>query len=113
MLTGKMTGNLQRRSNNKELKKELELPFFNMDELACATNEFSVSNKLGEGGFGPVYKVMIIYIRPCKIWLLNFQGTDSRHQWSYVVLKLFHYRTYSLFLKHKGMSDWKDFSTDT
>ncbi|KAG5235831.1 S locus glycop domain-containing protein/B lectin [Salix suchowensis] len=48
--------NLQGRSNNKELKKELELPFFNMDELACATNEFSESNKLGEGGFGPVYK---------------------------------------------------------
>ncbi|XP_073267892.1 G-type lectin S-receptor-like serine/threonine-protein kinase At4g27290 isoform X2 [Populus alba] len=48
--------NLQRRSNNKDLKEELELPFFNMDELACATNNFSVSNKLGEGGFGPVYK---------------------------------------------------------
>eukprot|EP00258_Populus_trichocarpa_P020788 XP_024436807.1 G-type lectin S-receptor-like serine/threonine-protein kinase At4g27290 isoform X2 [Populus trichocarpa] len=49
-------GNFQRRSNNKDLKEELELPFFNMDELACATNNFSVSNKLGEGGFGPVYK---------------------------------------------------------
>ncbi|XP_034895763.2 G-type lectin S-receptor-like serine/threonine-protein kinase At4g27290 [Populus alba] len=48
--------NLQRRSNNKDLKEELELPFFNMDELACATNNFSVSNKLGEGDFGPVYK---------------------------------------------------------
>ncbi|KAI9386379.1 hypothetical protein POPTR_010G017100v4 [Populus trichocarpa] len=24
--------------------------------VACATNNFSVSNKLGEGGFGPVYK---------------------------------------------------------
>ncbi|KAL3577589.1 hypothetical protein D5086_019093, partial [Populus alba] len=52
----KMTGNLQRRSNNKDLKEELELPFFNIDELACATNNFSVSNKLGQGGFGPVYK---------------------------------------------------------
>ncbi|XP_034898841.1 G-type lectin S-receptor-like serine/threonine-protein kinase At4g27290 isoform X4 [Populus alba] len=49
-------GNLQRRSNNKDLKEELELPFFNIDELACATNNFSVSNKLGQGGFGPVYK---------------------------------------------------------
>ncbi|XP_061975781.1 G-type lectin S-receptor-like serine/threonine-protein kinase SD1-1 [Populus nigra] len=27
-----------------------------MDELASATNNFSDSNKLGEGGFGPVYK---------------------------------------------------------
>jgi hypothetical protein len=67
MLTGKMTGNLQRRSNNKDLKEELELPFFNMDELACATNNFSVSNKLGEGGFGPVYKVIIIHKQSCNI----------------------------------------------
>ncbi|KAL9353489.1 hypothetical protein Peur_056169 [Populus x canadensis] len=52
MLTGKM----QRRSNNSDMKEELELPFFNMDELASATNNFSDSNKLGEGGFGPVYK---------------------------------------------------------
>ncbi|KAG6758858.1 hypothetical protein POTOM_035320 [Populus tomentosa] len=50
---------LQRTSNNKDLKEELELPFFNMDELACATNNFSVSNKLGQGGFGPVYKPSI------------------------------------------------------
>ena len=52
MLTGKMTGNLQRRSNNKDLKEELEIPFFNVDALACATNNFSVSNKLGQGGYG-------------------------------------------------------------
>jgi len=62
-----MTGNLQRRSNNKDLKEELELPFFNMDELACATNNFSVSNKLGQGGFGPVYKVIIIHKQSCNI----------------------------------------------
>ncbi|KAG6755573.1 hypothetical protein POTOM_041406 [Populus tomentosa] len=67
MLTGKMTGNFQRRSNNKDLKEGLELPFFNMDELACATNNFSVSNKVGEGGFGPVYKVIIIYKQSCNL----------------------------------------------
>ncbi|KAG6756746.1 hypothetical protein POTOM_040189 [Populus tomentosa] len=67
MLTGKMTGNFQRRSNNKDLKEGLELPFFNMDELACATNNFSVSNKVGEGGFGPVYKVIIIYKQSCNM----------------------------------------------
>jgi len=27
--------------------------------MAIATDNFSVTNKLGEGGFGPVYKVMI------------------------------------------------------
>ncbi|KAH9626322.1 hypothetical protein KSS87_012866 [Heliosperma pusillum] len=35
---------------------ELELPLFDISVIAQATNNFSDSNKLGEGGFGPVYK---------------------------------------------------------
>ncbi|KAI7727193.1 hypothetical protein M8C21_015722, partial [Ambrosia artemisiifolia] len=37
-------------------KDGLDLPLFNMSTLAAATNNFSNNNKLGEGGFGPVYK---------------------------------------------------------
>ncbi|KAI7727191.1 hypothetical protein M8C21_015720 [Ambrosia artemisiifolia] len=37
-------------------KDGLDLPLFNMSTLAAATNNFSTNNKLGEGGFGPVYK---------------------------------------------------------
>ncbi|KAK9706607.1 hypothetical protein RND81_07G138500 [Saponaria officinalis] len=33
-----------------------ELPFFKFRQLAVATNNFHESNKLGQGGFGPVYK---------------------------------------------------------
>ncbi|KAL3615028.1 hypothetical protein CASFOL_040689 [Castilleja foliolosa] len=33
-----------------------ELPLFKFEILAKATNDFSDSNKLGKGGFGPVYK---------------------------------------------------------
>ncbi|KAK6932361.1 Gnk2-homologous domain [Dillenia turbinata] len=33
-----------------------EFPFFDFASMYRATNNFSVSNKLGEGGFGPVYK---------------------------------------------------------
>ncbi|XP_074285165.1 G-type lectin S-receptor-like serine/threonine-protein kinase At4g27290 [Silene latifolia] len=35
---------------------ELELPLFDISVIAQATNNFSNCNKLGEGGFGPVYK---------------------------------------------------------
>ncbi|XP_059639439.1 G-type lectin S-receptor-like serine/threonine-protein kinase SD1-1 [Cornus florida] len=37
-------------------EESLELPKFNMVTIAEATNNFSHSNKIGEGGFGPVYK---------------------------------------------------------
>ncbi|XP_010918938.1 receptor-like serine/threonine-protein kinase SD1-8 isoform X2 [Elaeis guineensis] len=36
--------------------KELELPLFDMSVMESATDNFYSNNKLGEGGFGPVYK---------------------------------------------------------
>ncbi|VAH64861.1 unnamed protein product [Triticum turgidum subsp. durum] len=35
---------------------DLELPIFDLGTIAVATDGFSIDNKLGEGGFGPVYK---------------------------------------------------------
>ena len=40
--------------------EDLELPFYSLATIAIATNKFSSNNKLGEGGFGPVYKVTLI-----------------------------------------------------
>ncbi|RDX61597.1 G-type lectin S-receptor-like serine/threonine-protein kinase SD1-1, partial [Mucuna pruriens] len=36
--------------------EDMELPLFDLSRIAVATDNFSVNNKLGEGGFGPVYK---------------------------------------------------------
>ncbi|KAG1368212.1 receptor-like serine/threonine-protein kinase SD1-8 [Cocos nucifera] len=36
--------------------KELELPLFELSTIVMATDNFSIANKLGEGGFGSVYK---------------------------------------------------------
>jgi hypothetical protein len=38
-----------------------ELLLFDFEKLATATNNFHLSNKLGQGGFGPVYKVLSIH----------------------------------------------------
>nr|POE76373.1 g-type lectin s-receptor-like serine/threonine-protein kinase [Quercus suber] len=37
-------------------KKEVKMPLFSFTSVSAATDNFSDANKLGEGGFGPVYK---------------------------------------------------------
>ncbi|KAK7405163.1 hypothetical protein VNO78_06362 [Psophocarpus tetragonolobus] len=37
-------------------KEDMDLPIFDLSIIARATNNFSSRNKIGEGGFGPVYK---------------------------------------------------------
>ncbi|KAK8592311.1 hypothetical protein V6N13_062896 [Hibiscus sabdariffa] len=39
-----------------ESRRNGDLPFFHFSTIATATNNFSSDNKLGQGGFGPVYK---------------------------------------------------------
>ncbi|XP_027343111.1 G-type lectin S-receptor-like serine/threonine-protein kinase At4g27290 [Abrus precatorius] len=41
---------------DKDEEHNLELPFFDFATIFNATNGFSDDNKLGQGGFGPVYK---------------------------------------------------------
>lgn len=46
---------------SRESKTEdLELPLMEFEAVAIATNNFSDGNKLGKGGFGIVYKVMVM-----------------------------------------------------
>ncbi|KAH1127636.1 hypothetical protein AAZX31_06G238800 [Glycine max] len=45
---------------SKPRKEDGDLPTFNLSVLANATENFSTKNKLGEGGFGPVYKGKLI-----------------------------------------------------
>lgn len=39
-------------------RRNSDLPLFDLSTIIAATNNFSVFNKLGEGGFGSVYKVV-------------------------------------------------------
>ncbi|KAJ8534443.1 hypothetical protein K7X08_016171 [Anisodus acutangulus] len=41
-------------------KEDTELPFFDLATIVNATDNFSFNNKLGEGGFGPVYKGTLV-----------------------------------------------------
>ncbi|PON53022.1 Serine/threonine protein kinase, partial [Parasponia andersonii] len=44
------------RTKGKREEEDLELPLFDFTTIATTTNNFSPSNMIGAGGFGPVYK---------------------------------------------------------
>ncbi|KAF9672906.1 hypothetical protein SADUNF_Sadunf11G0093100 [Salix dunnii] len=66
---GNFTGIVKRGSNNNPVNEDLDLPLFCLDTLTLATNNFSADNKLGEGGFGPVYKAWKLFTdgRPLEL----------------------------------------------
>lgn len=40
-----------------------EIVYFNLSTILSATDNFSLANKLGQGGFGLVYKVYTTYVQ--------------------------------------------------
>ncbi|KAL6215141.1 hypothetical protein ACLB2K_014572 [Fragaria x ananassa] len=56
--------NAVRGANNMELgrQKDQDLPLFSFSTIQTATNYFAESNKLREGGYGPVYKARFQFI---------------------------------------------------
>jgi hypothetical protein len=42
----------------KEDEKGIDVPYFDLESILAATDSFSDANKLGEGGYRPVYKVI-------------------------------------------------------
>ncbi|KAI4346137.1 hypothetical protein L6164_013212 [Bauhinia variegata] len=42
------------------LKEDMDLPLFDMSIIATSTDNFSNKNKIGEGGFGCVYKGKLV-----------------------------------------------------
>ncbi|XP_056167264.1 G-type lectin S-receptor-like serine/threonine-protein kinase At4g27290 [Syzygium oleosum] len=70
-----------RGSENVECSGEdPELPLFEFATIADATNNFSTDNKLGEGGFGPVYRGMLKNSREVAVKKLSRssgQGLDE------------------------------------
>ncbi|XP_023757757.1 G-type lectin S-receptor-like serine/threonine-protein kinase At4g27290 isoform X1 [Lactuca sativa] len=47
---------LKKSHANKNKKQDSDLPLFSLSKIIKATSNFSIHNKLGQGGFGAVYK---------------------------------------------------------
>ena len=56
---GQIGGTSERYPSREYDKEEVDLPLFDWQTIVQATNYFSSDNKLGAGGFGPVYKVNV------------------------------------------------------
>ncbi|GLT37912.1 hypothetical protein SLA2020_121950 [Shorea laevis] len=61
-------------------KKEVEIPLFNFSSVSAATNNFSASNKLGEGGFGPVYKGKLLNGYEVAVKRLSRSSVQGWHE---------------------------------
>jgi hypothetical protein len=46
----------------EEDEKGIDVPFFDLECILAATDNFSDTKKLGKGGFGFVYKVILIVL---------------------------------------------------
>lgn len=54
-------------------KMGIDVPFFDIEDILVATDNFSNANMLGRGGFGPVYKVIIVLNVSISLFqLVNF-----------------------------------------
>jgi hypothetical protein len=51
------TQNANKSEDGDSGNREVQMPLFSFASVSAVTDNFSPSNKLGEGGFGPVYKV--------------------------------------------------------
>lgn len=52
-------------NNYEGFVDDLDLPLLDLSIILAATDNFSEVNKIGEGGFGPVY------------WVIQYLDTDS------------------------------------
>ncbi|XP_057474294.1 receptor-like serine/threonine-protein kinase SD1-8 [Actinidia eriantha] len=73
--------------------KEVDLPLFSIASVSAATDNFSDANKLGEGGFGPVYKGKILKGHEVAVKRLSRksgQGLEELQNEAMLIAKLQH-----------------------
>ncbi|XWS51985.1 hypothetical protein CRYUN_Cryun11dG0028800 [Craigia yunnanensis] len=74
-------------------KPEVQLPLFRFASVSAATDKFSATNKLGEGGFGPVYKGILLKgdeIAVKRLSKRSGQGWEELKNEALVIAKLQH-----------------------
>ncbi|KAM3342244.1 hypothetical protein P3S68_027210 [Capsicum galapagoense] len=83
----------KRKKKKLKLSEDIELPLFPFSTITRATNNFSFNNKIGEGGFGPVYKGVLEEGQEIAVKRLSrtsMQGLDEYKNEVIYIAKLQH-----------------------
>ena len=62
---------------NSKDNDDIDLPLFDFATVRTATKDFSPENIIGEGGFGPVYKVWTHLV--CSTWIYYWSSQNFFH----------------------------------
>ncbi|KHG02382.1 hypothetical protein F383_24044 [Gossypium arboreum] len=80
-------------NSRKRKRKDSPFPLFSFDSVSLATDNFSSENKLGEGGFGPVYKGKLLNGQEIAVKRLSKrsgQGLEELKNETMLIAKLQH-----------------------
>ncbi|WCJ34445.1 G-type lectin S-receptor-like serine/threonine-protein kinase At4g27290 [Euphorbia peplus] len=80
---------LREKSKNEDEEHDpenLELPLIDLNDILKATNKFSMENKLGEGGFGPVYKGTLEDGQEIAVKRLSISSGQGSHEFKNEVI---------------------------
>ncbi|PHT50739.1 G-type lectin S-receptor-like serine/threonine-protein kinase [Capsicum baccatum] len=83
----------RKKKKKLQLKEDFELPLFQLSTITRATDNFSPNNKIGEGGFGPVYKGVLEEGQEIAVKRLSrtsMQGLDEYKNEVIYIAKLQH-----------------------
>ncbi|TKY66685.1 Cysteine-rich receptor protein kinase 19 [Spatholobus suberectus] len=69
--------NLLTEHNNERYVNDLDIPLFDLPTIATTTNDFSIANKIGQGGFGPVFRAWKMWKENRAIELIDPNVGDS------------------------------------
>ena len=86
ILAEKLENNVMIDQNIESQSEDMEVTFFSLVTIATATDNFSSNNKLGEGGFGLVYKVTLqhAFIKITKKQFLPYSTSIKKKLLAYL-----------------------------
>lgn len=80
-VTAEMKALRDAEEKSKALQTECRYRRYTIDEIEVATEYFAQSRKIGEGGYGPVYKCYLDHT-PCAVKVLRPDATHGRSQFN-------------------------------